>query len=195
MSLYLKRKTIENICSVIEHCKYINLFLYTASFFSIFAKKINKMIQRIQSLYLLLVIIGSVLLFFLPITAYFSAEFTYLFNVMGLDLVSGKEANVNNWFWILIPINALIVLTTFIALFMYKKRTLQNKIIAFAFLFNAVFVGLLYWITDSLAKELSTAVHYQIAAAIPLLNVLFFIFAAKAIRKDEAKVRAADRLR
>lgn len=153
------------------------------------------MIQRIQSLYLLLVVIGSVLLFFLPITAYFSAEFTYLFNVMGLDLVSGQEAVVNTVFWYLIPINAIIIITTLIAIFMFKKRIIQNKIIAFSFLFNAVFIGLLYWITDSIAKELDTAVHYQIAAAIPFLNVLFLIFAAKAIRRDEAKVRAADRLR
>ena len=114
---------------------------------------------------------------------------------MGLDLVSGQEAVVNTVFWYLIPINAIIIITTLIAIFMFKKRILQNKIIAFSFLFNAVFIGLLYWITDSIAKELDTAVHYQIAAAIPFLNVLFLIFAAKAIRRDEAKVRAADRLR
>ena len=153
------------------------------------------MIQRIQSLYLLIVIIGSALLFFLPITAYYTGNFTYTLNVLGLKLFSGTNQSVEVMTWPLLVSNSLVIVLSIFALLKYKNRILQNKIVAFVFLFNAILLGLAYWITDSLAEVLGTPVHYKAAAVFPILSVLLLVFTAKAIRKDDAKIRAAGRLR
>jgi Domain of unknown function (DUF4293) len=153
------------------------------------------MLQRIQSVYLLIVIIGSALLFFLPITAYFTANFTYTLNVLGLKLHTGTDQLVEVMTWPLLVSNSLVIVFSIFALLKYKNRILQNKIVAFVFLFNAIFLGLAYWITDSLAVVLGTTVHYKAAAVFPILSVLLLVFTAKAIKKDDAKMRAANRLR
>jgi hypothetical protein len=153
------------------------------------------MIQRIQSIYLLLVLVGSILLFFLPVSAFYTGDFTYKLNILGLELLSGTEQGVKVMTWPMLVANSLVIVFTIFGIASFKKRILQNKIVAFIFLFNAILVGLAYWISDALATTLKTPVHYENTAVIPIVSVLLLVFAAKAIRKDEAKMRASNRLR
>jgi hypothetical protein len=68
------------------------------------------------------------------------------------------------------------------------------------FVFNAVLIGLMFWIPDKIADSISgidfASVSYKyIGAVMPLLSLLMLVFANRAIRKDEIKIRAANRIR
>lgn len=69
------------------------------------------------------------------------------------------------------------------------------RLTAFTFLFNAILLGVAFWLTDRIATEYQTFTHYRIGSLFPLLAVVLLFLTNRAIRKDEAKVRAADRLR
>lgn len=73
----------------------------------------------------------------------------------------------------------------------------------FVFVFNAALIGLIFWIPEKIADSINSintgnyvSIDYkQIGAIMPLISLLLLVFANRAIRKDEIKVRAADRLR
>ena len=72
-----------------------------------------------------------------------------------------------------------------------------------AFIINVVYVFLVFfWAVDSYAGTFQQAmgvetpqIAWQAGAYLPLASLVFFVLAQRGIKKDEAKVRAADRLR
>jgi hypothetical protein len=95
----------------------------------------------------------------------------------------------------LILLNGALVLLTFISLFLYGNRPLQYKLTMLAFLINVVFVIVLFFSTDHMQDRLKVEAQYKLGAILPLISMVLLILASKAIRKDERKVKAADRLR
>lgn len=170
------------------------------------------MIQRIQSFYLVLSFCAMVLCLMFPIATFNSesmASALYLFphdSVMGQDglpLVLGQEGYIHIW-----PLTVMAILCAAIALvsiFLYKNRMLQVRVVAFGFLFSVVYLFLIFfWAVDAYAKSISASlncmadqidVSYTVGTWAPIVAVVLFFLAQRAIKKDEAKVRAADRLR
>lgn len=67
---------------------------------------------------------------------------------------------------------------------------------AFVFVLNCALIGAIFWASDSFAKALNGIADYkQIGILLPLVSMLLLVFSNRAIKKDEMKVRAADRLR
>jgi hypothetical protein len=104
------------------------------------------------------------------------------------------------------PLVTLVMVCGVIALgsiFLYKRRTLQVRIVALGFLLNVVYAFLVFfWAVDRYADLLAAGmggerpeVAWQVGAFAPLASLVFFFLAQRAIKKDEALVRAADRLR
>lgn len=89
------------------------------------------------------------------------------------------------------------------AIFLFKNRRLQVRVTAVAFLLNVVYAFLLFfWGVDRYAYLLSQGmggvapqITWYVGAYAPLASLVFFFLAQRAIKKDEARVRAADRLR
>ena len=89
------------------------------------------------------------------------------------------------------------------SIFLFKRRTLQVRMVAVGFLLNVVYAFLLFfWGVDHYADLLSAGmggakpeVTWFVGSYAPLLSLIFFFLAQRAIKKDEALVRAADRLR
>ena len=92
-------------------------------------------------------------------------------------------------------------------IFLFKNRRLQMRLATLGFMTTLVYVFLLFfWAVDKYADVLSNAaksfvndakpeVVWGVGAFIPMAALVFFFLAQRAIRKDEAMVRAADRLR
>ncbi len=150
------------------------------------------MIQRVQSLYLVGVIILCVLVYFFPLAVYSTPE-----NFINLFIYNVEEISTSSIFlmYIIIILNISIFILSIITLFKYKNRILQMRLTAFTFLFNALMLGAAFWLTDRIAAEYNTPTHYKIGSLFPLLIVILLFLTNRAIKKDEAKVRAADRLR
>ena len=125
----------------------------------------------------------------------------------GTDVVVGQsETAFHSW-----PLVVLAFATGVIALvsiFLYRNRIVQMRVVAGGFLLNVVYLFLVFlWATDSYARSFCsmaasvlgdvTPVHtvYSVGAFIPIVSLVLLFLAQRAIRSDEMKVRAADRLR
>ena len=150
------------------------------------------MIQRIQTLYLLLVVVLGTLL--------------CLFSPMQFLLPEGTEyvpLNVlDKW-----PMAVMTIASPVLALvtiFLFKRRLLQARFNVMNVILCLGFYALLALYTAYVVKGYETIGEISLAgadwyisvwAAIPLVNIVLLMMATRRILKDEALVRAADRLR
>lgn len=150
------------------------------------------MIQRIQTLYLLLVVIlGTLLCFFSPIQ-FLMPEGTAYFSLMAFDK------------WPLAVISVSVPLLALINIFLFKNRVLQARLNVVNAIFSlgycamialyGVFIVKGYEAIDGMLLAASEW-YLNVWAAIPFVNMVLLMMATRRILKDEAMVRAADRLR
>lgn len=152
------------------------------------------MIQRIQSIYLLVVamLMGSI--FFYPFAELLGAKeqlFTFHFNGLSLQ---GEEG----LYLLTVPpiiLLSIIVLIAFVSIFLYKKRVLQMRLNSFNIILMLGYLGLNYYYIQNFSKQLDGIVSYQITAIFPILAAILTYLAIRAIGKDEALIRSMDRIR
>lgn len=150
------------------------------------------MIQRIQTLYLLLVVIlGALLCFFSPVQ-FLLPEATDYISLMPFDK------------WALAVITVVIPALAFVNIFLYKHRLLQSRLnivnVVLCIGYYAMLALYIAYIVKGYEplgdNTLAGAKWYlSVWAAIPLVNIVLTLMATRRILKDEALVRAADRLR
>ncbi len=87
----------------------------------------------------------------------------------------------------------IIALLHLVALFLYKKRILQIRILAFTIILMLGLFGLFFYFTYASFEEVKVA--FKVAVALPLASVILDWLAIRAIGKDEALVRSLDRIR
>ena len=142
------------------------------------------MIQRIQSIYLLLVVLLST---GVPIA--FKLWEVADKEVYALDLLSDQS-----FFAKLVPVFFIIsALIAFIAIFKFNKRQLQFVLGRIIILINLFLLGILIYLSLNISGEVSS--EKGIGMFIPSVVILFAVMANKAIKKDENLVKSVDRLR
>lgn len=150
------------------------------------------MIQRIQTLYLLFVVIlGTLLCFFSPVQFLAQGSTEYI-SLMAFDK------------WPLAVITLVIPLLALLNIFLFKRRLLQVRLNIMNVIFCLGYYALLALYIAFAVKgyeqigdiNLANAEWYlNVWAAFPLVNLVLTMMATRRILKDEALVRAADRLR
>lgn len=162
------------------------------------------MIQRIQSLLLLLAAIAAVVVNFIPIGDIVNAAKEPLFQYDSFSLKIYQDGNVENGIISTVYVALLWIVSAILSvvtIFLYKKRQIQillNNINMVTMLLALVVMLYVYpnivFVTNQFITE--TAVlefnHWILISLIPAISLFF---ANTAIKKDEKKVRAADRLR
>lgn len=114
---------------------------------------------------------------------------------------SQKMSGFSTW-----PLVVLAILTGAIALlsiFLYRNRVAQMRVVAVGFMLNIVYVFVLFfWAVDAYGKTVAEAMNtgdpevtWLAGAYVPMVAIVFFVLAHRGIKKDEMKVRAADRIR
>ena len=154
------------------------------------------MIQRIQSIYLLLALIALTVLFFFPIAELFvDGNMMSVFRYRGLfELKDGKEimAIAAYPLAILLSINMLLGLIT---IFKFKNRKFQMRLCLInILLLLGSLVLIAYMLLVSFAN-LQAALHYKFASLMPIIAIIFSFLAYKGIQKDEKLIKSIDRIR
>ncbi|MCD4832503.1 MAG: DUF4293 domain-containing protein [Bacteroidales bacterium] len=152
------------------------------------------MIQRIQSIYLLVAtfLLGSI--FFYPVAELLGADgqlFIFRFNGLTIE-------NEDGLYLLTIPriiLLVIIVLISFISVFLFKKRILQMRLNSFNIILMIGYLGLNYYYIQNFSKQLSGVVSYEITAIFPFVAAILTYLAIRAIGKDEALIRSMDRIR
>ena len=129
------------------------------------------MLQRIQTVWIFLAIIGAVFLF-----------------------VTGQDFSLFGPVPFISVACVILVLFGFISILSYKDRKRQLQLNKISFMINALLLGLLaYWLLT-----LSGGIDFPekgIEPVFPLLSIICLLIANIYIRKDERLVKSVDRLR
>ena len=142
------------------------------------------MIQRIQSIYLLLVIFLSIgTPFFFKLWVKADNE------VFAIDLFAYESI-----LYKLVPISFIIsALLALITIFRFNDRQQQFVFGRIIILINLFLLGILIYLSLNIPGEIFS--EKGIGMFIPSIVILFSVLANKAIRKDENLVKSVDRLR
>ncbi|MCG8582269.1 MAG: DUF4293 domain-containing protein [Bacteroidales bacterium] len=150
------------------------------------------MIQRIQTLYLLLsgLLMGS--LFFVPL-AQIETETQEVFQFIyrGLTNAEGETVTPTLALSILLTVATLV---SFITIFVFKKRTLQIRLCGINLALLLGTTGMIYYLGSQLADD-SAVVNYSITTAFPVVAFILAFLALRAIGKDVALLKSMDRIR
>ena len=141
------------------------------------------MIQRIQSIWLLIVAL--------------TAFATYTLKLYTGRVTDGttREFLLADNFLLVILIIALGALAI-LCIFLFKNRRLQFRLSVLGVIFSVAFLFIEYLKVEEF-KETNKILSgsYQVGALLPFVMIIFFILAAKGIYKDEKLVKSLDRLR
>ena len=141
--------------------------------------EIKIMIQRIQTIYLLLAfVLTGILPFFIPLwtmtdgSAYFFMQNQVYVVVLGLSTTLSLLSIVS-----------------------YKKRQNQFVIDRLNIILNLILLGLFVYRSLNLSGETITVSEKGIGMFLPIVAIVLLVLANKAIKKDEDLVKSVDRLR
>jgi Domain of unknown function (DUF4293) len=141
------------------------------------------MIQRVQSIWLLLVALSAFATYELPI---YSGH---------LPDNSQKKFFIPDNFLLFLLVCGLGALAL-VCIFLFKKRGLQFRLAIFGVLISILLIFLEYTITANFKQENKIqSGSYYLGAMTPVAMVVFFVLAARGVYKDEKLVKSMDKLR
>ncbi|MFT3885958.1 MAG: DUF4293 domain-containing protein [Flavobacteriales bacterium] len=157
------------------------------------------MLQRKQTVFLLLAVLCGALTFAFPVASYTRGEQVFEFRTTGLTLADGTavpDASPKVPFAIVIGL-CMVVLA--VAIFFFKKRPRQMRLVRSAYLVVLAVVAFVFITDHSIATYLgqggTVATHYGASAFLPIAMLVFAFLAERSIRKDEELIKSMDRLR
>ena len=150
------------------------------------------MIQRIQTLYLLAVVALGIALIWLPVVQLVTPEDAAELQVYELSALGGAPIQ---GVWGLLVTTILIPLFALIDIFLYRKRILQARLNIFTVMLCLGYYGVLAIYIWLAKMSLGVEWHILPYASFPLVCFVLTLMATRRILKDEALVRAADRIR
>lgn len=160
------------------------------------------MIQRIQTLYLLAVVALGITLFFMPVLQFQTPEGAETIRTWELSATGMMEITETDLqpetlkgIWGLAVITLLIPLLALTDIFLYKKRILQARLNIFTVMLCLGYYGVLAIYIWFAKMNLETLWYITPWASVPAVCLVLTIMATRRILKDEALVRAADRIR
>ncbi|WP_461487499.1 DUF4293 domain-containing protein [Pedobacter sp.] len=148
------------------------------------------MIQRIQSIWLLLAAFAILCMLLVPTVGLDTAKGYYTLYGSGLKM-EGATTQTNN-----IALLVSVVLAALISLvnvFNFRNRKLQIRIVSLNIL---LILALSFWLSQ-LVKSVEglKALDIEPGLFLPLAAIIFSLLAIRAIKNDEKLIRSADRLR
>ncbi len=143
------------------------------------------MLQRIQTLFLILAMLVSAgLIFVFPL--WFSGKVI----VTAMDTLSTSDLLIK-------PIGILFIISailSFTAIFQYKNRKFQMTLVRLNILINFLLLGLIVYHVQNLSGEALVS-EKGIGSFLPIIVIFLLVFANRFIKKDEDLVKSVDRLR
>ena len=157
------------------------------------------MIQRIQSIYLVLVGILTIIVFFIPIINIEFQNNKFVFETIGIYKISNDNLILLINTIPLLIVCGLICVISFTTIFLYKNRKLQMKMCYSNFALNFIFIALIFYVYPELIIKNTIGdgltLNYSFGVFIPIISLILLFFAVNAIKKDEEIVKSIDRLR
>lgn len=163
------------------------------------------MIQRIQTVYLALVLILSFVGLITTIGEYTVAE-TVVANFTAFTFRADEQFKLMDGIsgpWCLGTLLILVMLLSLMSIMLFRKRMRQLRLTIFSTIllvgYVITYVIFAYFYQLKLEQispeDIVPTFHLRFVAVFPLLSIIFNCLAIQGIRKDEALVRSLDRIR
>ena len=157
------------------------------------------MIQRIQSIYLLLASAAMAAAYFFPLADAIGINDSLVLHIYKIEsLVPDNVPDLPAYFiWPLLVLSSLVLLFSFAIIFVYKNRMRQLMLIRFSVIMLVVLIALFFFYYSPEMERVSGGITmYGVPGAyLPIVTLVFLILASRSIMSDEKLVRSADRLR
>ena len=155
------------------------------------------MIQRIQTIYLLLAAVLMSLTLFLPLATIWCGADEVVVKAFGISGTLGFEAPLPVYLSIVLSVATLLPL---VIVFLFKKRLAQIRLCVSAIVLllgSAVMIALYCYRLYTLLSAMMQDGHFTLgfASIMPVVAIIFVALAIRGIAKDEALVRSLDRIR
>lgn len=114
---------------------------------------------------------------------------------IGFPGMTDNGGEVIQRLWPMTIILALVPLLALIAIFLYKKRSLQMRVTMLVLLLSlgTLILGAFYVLM--LDRKIDVSIIWTVKVLFPLISAILAWLAYRAIMKDEVRVRSYDRLR
>ncbi len=154
------------------------------------------MIQRIQSVYLLIAVVLVGVLYFFPFANFVVEQdmSMYHISIKGL-LANTPDAKPIFSVIPLIIVISVTIIALIISIMLFKRRMFQIKICITSIILLLGLQGLIYYYISVSKQQLGAHISYTIVFVFPIIAAILTYLAIRKIAKDEALVRSADRLR
>lgn len=151
------------------------------------------MIQRIQTLFLLAVTVLSGLLLTGDLVNLKAGSGT-LFS-LGFPGLADNEGELLQRLWPMTVLLALVPMLAIVAVFLYKKRSIQMRLTMLVLLLSVgtIILGAFYILMFD--RKIDVTVVWKVRAVFPLVSAILAWLAYRGIMKDDLIVRSYDRLR
>ncbi len=154
------------------------------------------MVQRIQTLYLLLISALIAVMLFAPLAWFAGEAGAFELNAFALETAEGESLHTTFYLGILLVAALVLPLAT---IFLYRNRMLQIRLccVEMVLLLGCLAMeGVYYYLARRAFSDLTFhAQGFKPAIVLPIVGLLFAYLAAKAIFKDELLIRESDRIR
>jgi hypothetical protein len=151
------------------------------------------MIQRIQTVYLLLGVLASAISLCLPI-AILTSDGQVVGTVYNLWIQTATGAH-DFMPWALFVIQLVAVSTGIISIFLFKNRMLQSRTCMLNILFYIGYYIVYIIFAFVLKTKYQADFSVCIQTALPAVAIIFDYLSRRAVISDEKLVKAADRIR
>ncbi|WP_298454090.1 DUF4293 domain-containing protein [uncultured Prevotella sp.] len=152
------------------------------------------MIQRKQTLFLLAAVILSIVCLCLPLGTFVADGSLNQSSTMFNLWITMSDGSHDYSVWVLFAILLITCPIALIAIFMYHNRIVQSRFCLFNILLIIGWYAVYAVFTLNL-KETVGEYNISFSSILPMISLILYFMARKAIISDEALVRAADRIR
>ena len=151
------------------------------------------MIQRIQSIYLLLAAVAVAIAMCITIGSYVEVDgITHVLKPLGISYANGEFQSTWGLFGLLF-LSAVISIAT---IFLFRNRMLQIRMTIFnAVLLVGYYIAVAVFIFSLKGGMDDASFRPGIGLALPAVSIILCYLAFRGIFRDEVMVKAADRLR
>jgi len=149
------------------------------------------MIQRIQTLFLLIALVLQIIMLLQPLAILQINDATF-YEIYIKGYVFNDQIQYS---YSLLIFNVITLLLNFIIIFLYKNRILQMRLNIYNTILLIGLQGIIAYIIYETAHQLSAEIFLQYASILPTIIAILHLLAFKYIKRDEELVRSADRIR
>ena len=153
------------------------------------------MIQRIQTVYLLIIAIIMAIPLFAPIAQVLVPnDASYNFFTYGVVMI-GQQTVLQANYWALLILNIFMIGLPFVTIFLYKKRFLQIRLCIAEIILLLGSMILMWYHINQFQSNIDADIIYKISFILPLVCVILAYMAMRGIFKDIKLLKSLDRIR